>query len=145
MTVTNRVYYLLKQVVYYARRLLASRDPPNKPALYVPGASPERLKQVLGGYYFAPAWLLSYHYHGETLNMRRVEYRPAKNPRPWRQFHIRGYVYEDGALLQPHTEPEALQYPGAHRTEEPETEDALKRLGVILGMEGYDYEVRRVP
>jgi len=140
----RRLYRLVKQGVYYFRRLVASRDAPDAPALFAPEAEPAEVKRVLGGYYFSPAWLLSYHYYGETMNMRRVEY-DAGNPLPWRQFHIRGYKQEDGTLLQPHIEPEPVQYPGAHRRHDAETEDAVKRLGVLLRRENIDHYRRRVP
>ncbi|MFB6256976.1 MAG: hypothetical protein ABEH58_09685 [Haloplanus sp.] len=58
---------------------------------------------------------MSYHYHNEIVNVRRVQYIDGHpSGLDWWQTHIRGYDHPDGLELTAHLEPEPAEHPDAH-------------------------------
>lgn len=75
-----------------------------------------RLRKIFGWRSYAPNWETSYHKRGEDLNLARVKYSNVNEFDPvWWQYHIRGYLREDGSIdLKCHYEPEPTEHPKAH-------------------------------
>jgi hypothetical protein len=72
------------------------------------------MTRLLGRHNFEPGWELSYHYRGEILNLRRVEYVDHSSGLEWWQVHLRGYDHPDGLELAAHFETEPSEHPDAH-------------------------------
>ncbi len=70
--------------------------------------------RLLGQHHFEPGWELSYHYRGEILNLRRVEYVAHPSGLEWWQVHLRGYDHPDGLELAAHFETEPSEHPDTH-------------------------------
>ena len=79
----------------------------------------DEITTILGRNHFEPGWELSYNYHNEILNLRRVEYDPSVLPGcEWFQVHIRGYQYDETRLeLAAHFETEPTEHPDMHINE----------------------------
>lgn len=130
--------FALKQAVYGARRLFFGREPSDVPMLYVK-ADIDRLRRFFGRRCFASNWLLSYHYYGEDLNMRRPEYVDEARF-SWRQIHIRGFDRGTGVALQAHSEPEPIAHVRAHlEKREVEIRATLARVSRILDKSPFGY------
>ena len=70
--------------------------------------------RFFGRHHFDPGWELSYNYHGEVLNLRRVEYVDHERY-DWWQVHVRGFRHgEDHIELTAHFETEPSEHPDAH-------------------------------
>lgn len=103
----------LRHSIWWLRKTFFTRPRSPTPSFLIDLEKPEIL-QVFGRHYFEPGWELSYNYHGEILNIRRVEYRDDVE-RHWWQVHIRGFPHPDGGTeLSAHYETEPTEHPDAH-------------------------------
>lgn len=103
----------LRESFWWFRKTFFTKPPTATPAFLVGMTKPE-LVAFFGRYYFEPGWELSYHYHGEVVNLRRVEY--VEHDRyNWWQVHIRGFLHgNEGIELTAHFETEPSEHPDAH-------------------------------
>ena len=104
----------LKWSFWWFRKTFFSKPKPENPAVVVSMAEKEA-EAFLGEHFFEPGWEMSYHYHNEIVNVRRVQYvRDHPSGMDWWQTHIRGYAHPDGLELAAHFEPEPAEHPDAH-------------------------------
>lgn len=103
----------LRRSIWWIRKTFFTRPRSNAPSIVVPLSDAETT-HMLGRHYFEPGWEMSYHYRGEILNLRRVEYVDHPSGFEWWQVHIRGYYHPDGIELAAHFETEPSEHPGAH-------------------------------
>ncbi len=103
----------LRRSYWWVRNTFFTRPRSETPAYLVEATKPE-VHRLFGRQYFEPNWELSYNYHGEILNLRRVVF--AEEPEyDWWQVHVRGYEHgESGIELTAHYETEPAQHPDAH-------------------------------
>jgi len=136
------VSWLLKEVFYVWYRFVTTRARSSVTTLVIEeDMEPEDLRVMMGRHYYDAGWLLSYHYYGEQLNMRRPFYSSLYEY-PWRQLHLRGFTEGERLEIDVHTEPDAMSHPWAHwRREELEVEDGVSRLRQFLDIEGVEYSV----
>lgn len=97
---------------WWVRKTFFTKPRSPTPSFLIDMEKPEILR-VFGGHFFEPGWELSYNYHGEVLNIRRVEYRDDVE-RPWWQVHIRGFPHPEGTEITAHYETEPTEHPDAH-------------------------------
>lgn len=130
----------LRKSFWWIRKTFFTKQPTETPALRVDMTKPE-LVQFFGGRHFDPGWELSYNYHGEVLNLRRVEY--VNHDRyNWWQVHIRGYHSADeGIELSAHFETEPAEHPDAHiRLYGLDVERGMTTVQQIMDDGGIEYE-----
>lgn len=130
----------LRLTLWWLRKTFFTKPRSDTPALLVDLEKPEVLA-LLGSHNFEPGWEFSYHYFGEVLNMRRVEYR-EQTEYDWWQVHVRGFVHEDGGIeLSAHYETEPTEHPDAHTAlEHLETTYGMAIIDQILDIEDVDHE-----
>lgn len=103
----------LRRSFWWVRKTFFSKPPSETPAFLVELTKPE-VVGFFGRHHFEPGWELSYNYHGEVLNLRRVEYDHKENYEWW-QVHIRGFRHGDDHIeLTAHYETEPAEHPDAH-------------------------------
>jgi len=136
------VSWLLKEMFYLWYRFVATRPRSSVTTLVIEEEmTTEEMRVLLGRHYYDAGWLLSYHYYGEQLNMRRPYYS-MDYEHPWRQVHLRGFVTEEGLEMDVHTETDAMSHPWVHwRGEEVDVEGGVSRLRQFLDIEGVGYRV----
>jgi len=102
----------LRRALWWIRKTFFTKPRSETPAFLVPLTKP-RLVEFFGNRHFEPGWEMSYHYRGEVLNLRRVEY-VDQGRYNWWQVHIRGYLHEDGGIeLSAHYETDPSEHPDA--------------------------------
>jgi hypothetical protein len=104
----------LKWSFWWLRKTFFSKPKPENPAVVVDMTEGEA-EAFLGERFFEPGWEMSYHYHNEIVNVRRVQY-VGDHPSglEWWQTHVRGYAHPSGLELTAHVEPEPAEHPDAH-------------------------------
>lgn len=103
----------LRRSYWWIRKTFFTRPRSETPAFLVEATKPE-IQRLFGRHYFEPNWELSYNYHGEVLNLRRVEFGDDAEYEWW-QVHIRGYEHTDSSIeLTAHYETEPAEHPDAH-------------------------------
>lgn len=103
----------LRRSYWWVRKTFFTRPRSETPAFLLEATKPE-VESLFGRHYFEPGWELSYNYHGEILNLRRVEY-VDDGEYDWWQVHIRGYEHgERGIEITAHYETEPAEHPDAH-------------------------------
>lgn len=103
----------LRRTFWWFRKTFFTKPRSDTPVCRV-SMSKDEIVQFFGHHHFEPGWELSYNYHGEVLNLRRVEYVDHERYNWW-QVHIRGFHYGDGYIdLSPHFETEPTEHPDAH-------------------------------
>jgi hypothetical protein len=104
----------LRRSFWWVRKTFFSKPKPENPAVVV-DISEAEAEAFLGERFFEPGWELSYHYHNEIVNVRRVQYiSDHPSGLEWWQTHIRGYDHPEGLELTAHLEPEPAEHPDAH-------------------------------
>ena len=104
----------LRRSFWWLRKTFFSKPKPENPAVVVDMAESEA-EAFLGERFFEPGWEMSYHYHNEILNVRRVRYvGDHPSGMEWWQTHVRGYDHPEGMELTAHVEPEPAEHPDAH-------------------------------
>jgi hypothetical protein len=104
----------LKWSFWWLRKTFFSKPKPENPAVVVPMSEADA-EAFLGRHFFEPGWEMSYHYHNEVVNVRRVQYiDDHPSGLRWWQTHIRGYEHPEGLELTAHLEPEPAEHPDAH-------------------------------
>lgn len=131
----------LRRSFWWIRKTFFTKPRSRTPAFLVDLTKPE-LVEFFGRRHFDPGWELSYNYHGEVLNVRRVEYRDHERF-SWWQVHIRGYHHESGGLeLTAHYETAPSEHPDAHiDLYGLDVEKGMSIIEGILDEGGIDYEV----
>lgn len=103
----------LRRSFWWFRKTFFTKPPSETPAFLVDMTKPE-VVQFFGRRHFDPGWEMSYNYHGEVLNLRRVQYVDHERY-SWWQVHIRGFLHDDGGIeLTAHFETEPAEHPDAH-------------------------------
>jgi len=104
----------LRHSFWWIRKTFFSKPKPSNPAVVI-DMSESETEAFLGERFFEPGWEMSYHYHNEVVNVRRVQYLDDQpSGLRWWQTHIRGYPHPDGLELTAHLEPEPAEHPDAH-------------------------------
>lgn len=112
----------LKRAYWWVRKTFFTKQPPENPAVLV-DMSTDDAEALFGQHFFEPGWEMSYNYHNEVVNLRRVQHVPETGPTSleWWQVHIRGYCHDrhpNGTCreleLVAHLEPEPIEHPDAH-------------------------------
>lgn len=130
----------LRRSYWWVRKTFFTRPRSETPA-YLVKASKAEVERLFGSHYFEPNWELSYNYHGEVLNLRRVEYS-GDSEYDWWQVHIRGYEHgESGIELTAHYETEPAEHPDAHiDLHGLDVEYGMDEIEEILESESVPYE-----
>ncbi|MFW5917994.1 MAG: hypothetical protein ACOCR0_00780 [Haloferacaceae archaeon] len=102
----------LRHSYWWVRKTFFTQPQSPTPAYLVDRTKPE-IVRLFGRRYFEPGWELSYNYHGEVLNLRRVEH-VDDGTYEWWQVHIRGFLHDEGIELTAHYETEPAEHPDAH-------------------------------
>lgn len=102
----------LRHSLWWIRKTFFTKPRTPTPSYLVDMGKPEAV-QLFGRRHFEPGWELSYNYHGEALNLRRVEH-VGGGEYDWWQVHIRGYPHKSGIELTAHYETEPAEHPDAH-------------------------------
>lgn len=103
----------LRRSFWWIRKTFFTKPRSETPAFLVEMTKPEVVR-FFGRHHFDPGWELSYNYHGEVLNLRRVEYVDHERY-DWWQVHVRGFLHgEDHIELTAHFETEPSEHPDAH-------------------------------
>lgn len=101
-----------RKLFYTLRVEFATKGRPNTKR-DLPGTLDE-ITDELAIHSYEPGWPLSYHYHGEDVNLRRYYYDPDAEY-PHRQMHVRLWERKNGSVFQyTHDEPSAIHHPKAH-------------------------------
>lgn len=128
----------LRHSLWWIRKTFFTRSRSPVPSYLVSLSKPE-LQALFGSRHFEPGWELSYNYHGEVLNLRRVEWVDHEDYHWW-QVHIRGYNHEDGIELTAHFETEPAEHPDAHiGLEALDVDTGMEAVKAILEAEGIQY------
>lgn len=129
----------LRRTLWWMRKTFFTKPRSVTPAYLVEFTKPE-VVSLFGRNHFEPGWELSYHYRGEVLNLRRVEY-VDDGPYDWWQVHIRGYSHDDGGIeLTAHYETEPSEHPDAHiNLHGIDIEHGMAAIRGILDEEGIDF------
>lgn len=130
----------LRQSFWWIRKTFFTKPRSETPAYLVERTKPE-LVAFFGRRHFDPGWELSYNYHGEVLNLRRIEYRDDERFNWW-QVHIRGYLHDGGGIeLTAHYETAPSEHPDAHiELYGLDVERGMDVIEGILDDGGIDYE-----
>jgi hypothetical protein len=136
----------LRYSIWWIRKTIFVKPPTPGPSVVV-NRSAEGTTRLLGRNYFDPGWELSYYFHGEVLNLRRVEYvEDHTTGIEWWQVHVRGYDHPDGVALTAHFEPEPSEHPNAHVQQVGlDVSHGMTALTDLLEREGISYERGRIP
>lgn len=103
----------LRRSLWWIRKTFFTKPRSDTPAYLVTLSKPE-IVRFFGQRHFDPGWEMSYNYHGEVLNLRRIEYVDHERYNWW-QVHIRGFLHQkDGIELTAHYETEPSEHPDAH-------------------------------
>lgn len=97
---------------WWIRKTFFTKPRTPTPSFVVEMTKPEVVR-LFGNRHFEPGWELSYNYHGEVLNLRRVIHVPDGRY-DWWQVHIRGFNHPKGIELTAHYETEPSEHPDAH-------------------------------
>jgi hypothetical protein len=133
----------LKWSFWWLRKTFFSKPKPENPAIVV-DMSEDEAEAFLGEHFFEPGWEMSYHYHNEVVNVRRVQYvGDHASGLQWWQTHIRGYDHPEGLELTAHFEPEPAEHPDAHL--DAELIDVPRGNATLAGiLEAAEVEFRRI-
>jgi len=133
----------LKWSFWWLRKTFFSKPKPENPAVVV-DMDESAAEAFLGAHFFEPGWEMSYHYHNEIVNVRRVRYLDDHpSGLHWWQTHIRGYTHPDGLELTAHLEPEPAEHPDAHL--DGEFIDVSRGNATLVGLlREADVEFRRI-
>lgn len=102
----------LFQGTYLFRRYLFAKRPEAVDYMIVENESPDSLRRMFLRKGLMKGDYSSYYYYGEDLNMVSGMYKADEYE--WYQYHVRGFVHEDGTRLRPHTELYWRMYPRKH-------------------------------
>lgn len=128
----------IRHSYWWIRKTFFTRSRSPVPS-YVVSLSKRELQMLFGKRHFEPGWELSYHYHGEVLNLRRIEWRDHDDYNWW-QVHIRGFNHDDGIELTAHFETEPSEHPDAHiGLEGLDVSTGMNEIKTILVEEGISY------
>lgn len=128
----------LRHSFWWVRKTFFTRPRTPTPSYLIDMTKPDIIR-LFGRHYFEPGWGLSYNYHGEVLNLRRVEY-VDEDEYNWWQVHIRGYLHKEGIELTSHYETEPAQHPDEHvNLHGLDIKHGMTIVGEILKAEGVDY------
>ncbi|GAB6861416.1 hypothetical protein ACFR97_06195 [Haloplanus litoreus] len=133
----------LKWSFWWLRKTFFSKPKPENPAVVV-DMGESAAEAFLGTHFFEPGWEMSYHYHNEVVNVRRVRYLDDHpSGLHWWQTHVRGYAHPDGLELTAHLEPEPAEHPDAHL--DGEFIDVPRGNATLVGLlREADVEFRRI-
>jgi hypothetical protein len=128
----------LRRSYWWVRKTFFKKSRSPTPSYLVDMQKPE-IVGLFGRRHFEPGWELSYNYHGEILNLRRVQH-VDNGEYDWWQVHIRGYPHEEGTELTAHYETEPAEHPDAHiRLHGLDVEYGMAVVEEILEDEAIDY------
>ena len=128
----------LRRSFWWVRKTFFTRSRTPTPSYLIDMEKPD-IVRLFGRRHFEPGWEMSYNYHGEILNIRRVEYATHEGY-DWWQVHIRGYPHEEGTELTAHYETEPAEHPDAHiRLHGLDVGRGMDAVEEILDDEGVDY------
>lgn len=102
----------LRLSLWWIRKTFFTKPRTPTPSYAIDMQKPE-IVRMFGRRHFEPGWELSYNYHGEILNLRRIVYVDNEKYQWW-QVHVRGYTYKKGIELTAHYETEPAEHPDAH-------------------------------
>lgn len=130
----------LRRSFWWLRKTFFTKQRTKTPAYLVEMTKPE-VVQFFGRHHFEPGWEMSYNYHGEVLNLRRVEYVDDERYNWW-QVHVRGFLRGDAGIeLAAHYETEPAEHPDAHiRLHGLETERGMAAIRELMDDGGIEYE-----
>lgn len=130
----------LRRSLWWIRKTFFTKSPTETPAFFVEMTKPE-VVEFFGRRHFDPGWEMSYNYHGEVLNVRRVEYVDHERYNWW-QVHIRGFHHgDDGIELTAHYETEPSEHPDAHiKLTGLDVERGMESIRSIMDDDGIEYE-----
>lgn len=112
----------LRRSFWWIRKTFFTKPRTDTPA-YLVGLTKPEIVRFFGCHHFEPGWEMSYNYHGEVLNLRRVEYVDHERYEWW-QVHVRGFLRGEGGIeLTAHFETEPAEHPDAH----------IRRYGLDVG------------
>lgn len=115
-----------RRLAYQLRRRFFQVPRPRKRE-FILNTSLDDVRNRLASESYQPAWILSYHYHGEDLNTRRY-YQDPNREYPHRQIHVRGFQLQDDSIaLIAHEEPAPEYHPRIH-LQESDMQDATQWL-----------------
>lgn len=134
----------LRQSFWWIRKTFFTKPPAATPAFLV-DLTKQEIVRFFGRRHFDPGWEMSYNYHGEVLNLRRVQYVDHERY-PWWQIHIRGFLHADGGIeLTAHYETEPAEHPDAHiRLYGLDVEHGMSIIREIMDDGGIEYEYLEV-
>lgn len=119
ITTVPRIRHLafksLRGVFWWLRKMCFTKPRPLEASVVISQSS-EAVTDLLRQNDFEPGWTVSYNYHKEIINLRRIERRSHPSGVNWWQVHVRGYDHSDGIELTAHFEPEPRRHPRAHST-----------------------------
>lgn len=128
----------LRHSIWWVRKTFFTRPRSPTPSYLVDMTKPE-IVRLFGRHHFEPGWELSYNYHGEVLNLRRIEY-VEDGEYDWWQVHVRGYPHDEGIELTAHYETEPTEHPDAHiRLEGLAVDRGMEAVRDLLETEAVDY------
>lgn len=130
----------MRRSFWWIRKTFFTKPRTPTPAYLVDMTKPE-LVRLFGHHHFDPGWEMSYNYHGEVLNLRRVEYTDHERYEWW-QVHIRGFLHDGGGVeLTAHYETEPAEHPDAHiRLYGLSVEKGMTAIQEIMDDESVEYE-----
>ncbi|MFW5922346.1 MAG: hypothetical protein ACOCRC_03485 [Halodesulfurarchaeum sp.] len=130
----------IRKSFWWVRKTFFTKLPSETPAYLVEMNKPE-VVQFFGHRHFDPGWEMSYNYHGEVLNLRRVQYVDHERYNWW-QVHIRGFLHTGGGIeLTAHYETEPTEHPDAHiRLHGLDVEHGMSVIQEIMEDAGLEYE-----
>jgi hypothetical protein len=125
---------------WWFRKTFFTKPPTATPAYLVKMTKPEVVR-FFGRHHFEPGWEMSYNYHGEVLNLRRVVHVDHERY-TWWQVHIRGFLHGDAGIeLTAHYETEPAEHPDANiDLYGLDIETGMEAIEALMDDEGIDYE-----
>ena len=128
----------IRRSFWWIRKTFFTKSRTPTPSFVVEMSKPQ-IVRVFGQRHFEPGWEMSYNYHGEVLNIRRVVYA-NDGKYEWWQVHIRGFNHPNGIELTAHYETEPAEHPDAHiDLYGIETDHGMAVVREILEDENIDY------
>jgi hypothetical protein len=129
----------LRRSFWWVRKTFFTKQRTPTPSYLVDMTKPE-IVRLFGRRHFEPGWEMSYNYHGEILNIRRVKYVDHETY-DWWQVHIRGFPHDEGTELTAHYETEPAEHPDAHiQLYGLDVDQGMTAVRKILEDEGIDYD-----
>lgn len=137
VTVKDLPWVAIRRAGFNARKVLASKERPNRNHLVVDMSEAE-LRDMLRSNHLREGWFLSYHYHGEDANLCRAE--QGEGEYTDYQLHVRLFeVGEDRCELYCHYELCPIAHPRLHlRGVDQSVAKGIEMTSEILSNEGVD-------